>query len=749
MSSQRVVPAGFGRSAVRELARLVLQSLLAGAFVSAVLALAVFIVATQAQAAPLPGDPSRGTLLLRDADGVKADAPLLFTDVHLDVTGMTARARVTQRFVNPTSEWREGVYLFPLPEHAAVDHLRMQVGTRTIEGDIRERGAARQAYAQAKQEGRKASLVEQQRPNLFTTRVAHIGPGEEVAVTIEYQEKLAHDSGGFSLRVPLAITPRYTPADTHARLLPVTVAPGTAGGAAAGAANSAANFTASAGTGAGANGDTDASLIHQPLANPAEGAINPVNLELELDAGFPLARLASTYHRVRIEERPGHRYHLVLDGPVPAARDFELSYTPDVGAAPGAAFFTETVGGHTYGLLMVLPPRAPADGAPRVPREVTYIVDTSGSMEGVSIAQAREAMLFALGRLQPGDRFNVIEFNSNTRALFTAPMPVDRATLAQARSFVTGLRARGGTEMKPALEAAFAPVRSDTLMRQVVFMTDGAVGNEAELLALITRRLQDRRLFTVGIGPAPNAWFMKKAAETGRGTYTFIGDAGEVQERMSALVRKLEHPVLTDLHVEWPAAAQSYPVQLPDLYAGEPVMLTAQFGDAAVTGEVKLTGRTAGKTWRSALPLAAGVSQPGIGVLFARDRIEALDDALRNGANADDIRRETIAVALAHHLVSAYTSLVAVDVTPTAPAGVQPIASAMPGNVPEGLEYDAFAGLPQTATPAPLLLITGALLLAVSLAAIAGLQRRRRRSARDPDRWQRLEAITIAARRTC
>jgi Ca-activated chloride channel family protein len=735
MSGQRTVPAGFGRNALRELLRLVLESLLAGAFVSAVLALAVFIVATQAQAATPAEDPSRGTLLLRDADGANVVAPLLLTEVHIDVTGMAARARVTQRFVNVTSEWREGVYLFPLPERAAVDHLRMQVGSRTIEGVIRERGAARQAYAEAKQEGRKASLVEQQRPNLFTTSVAHIGPGEEVAVTLEYQEKLVYDDGSFSLRFPLAITPRYTPGtsgvDHSARASALDPSPGEA------APDKAADASGSG------------QVIGQPLAEPGEGAINPVTLELDVDAGFPLARVTSTYHRLKVEERPGHRYRVVLDGPVPAARDFELTFTPEVGAAPGAAFFTETVAGRTYGLLMVLPPRARAETAARAPREITYIVDTSGSMEGVSIAQAREAMLFALGRLQPGDRFNVIEFNSVTRALFSAPMPVDRATLARAREFVGGLRARGGTEMKPALEAAFAPPRSDRLMRQVVFLTDGAVGNEAELLALIAQRLEDRRLFTVAIGPAPNAWFMKKAAEAGRGTYTFIGNVTEVKERMSLLVRKLEHPVLTDLHVHWPAAAQSYPAQLPDLYLGEPLVMTAAFGDAAVTGEVKLEGRSAAKAWRSAIPLAAGVSQPGIGVLFARDKIEALDDARRNGANADDVRRETIAVALAHHLVSAYTSLVAVDVTPTAPVGVQAIPTALPGNVPEGLAYDAFVALPQTATPAPFLLLAGALVLLLSLAAIAWLQRRRRRPACDPDRWQRLEAVTQAARHTC
>jgi Ca-activated chloride channel family protein len=274
------------------------------------------------------------------------------------------------------------------------------------------------------------------------------------------------------------------------------------------------------------------------------------------------------------------------------------------------------------------------------------------------------------------------------------------------------------------------------------------VGNEAELLALITRRLDDRRLFTVGIGPAPNAWFMKKAAEAGRGTYTFIGDVAEVKTRMSDLVRKLEHPVLADLHVQWPAPAQSYPAQLPDLYQGEPVVLTAAFDKGEIAGDVKLGGVAGGKAWRVALPLAAGVSQPGIGVLYARDKIEALDDARRNGANEDDVRRETIAVALAHHLVSAYTSLVAVDVTPTAPAGVAPLATNLPGNLPEGLAYDAVVGLPQTATPARLEMLLGAALLGLALAGYLYARRRRPPASRE-DRWQSLQAVTQAARHTC
>jgi len=702
-----------GRGALRELGRLVLESMLAGVFVSLVLGLAVFIVATQASAQTPPGI-EQGTLLLRDDAGARAAAPLLFTEVHIAVSGLTARTEVKQTFANPTGEWREGVYLFPLPDKAAVDHLDMRIGARVIEGQIQEKQAARAAYEQAKTDGKKATLVEQERPNLFTTSVAHIGPDEEIVVAIQYQEKLAYDAGSFRLRFPMAVTPRYMPAATSA--------------------------------------DVDAERIAPRIADPAQGAVNPLSLALDIDAGFPLARLASTYHPVRVEEQPGNRYHVTLAaGIVPAARDFELVYTPDVGAEPGVALFTEVVSGKAYGLLMVLPPTTKDVTSHRPSREVTYIIDTSGSMEGVSIEQARDAMLLALDRLREGDRFNVIEFNSVTRALYMVPMPVDASTLSEARSFVNGLRARGGTEMKPALEAAFAAPKRDGLMRQIVFMTDGAVGNESELLALIAQKLGDRRLFTVGIGPAPNTYFMKKAAEAGRGTFTFIGDVSEVKDRMTALIRKLESPVLTDVHVQWPVAAETYPAQLPDLYAGEPVILTAAFGTAGFDGTVKLAGRGDAAAWKASLPLSSsGTSEPGIGVLFARDKIEALADARRNGASEDDVKRETIGVALAHHLVSAYTSLVAVDVTPTAPAGVNAVQTRLPGNLPEGLAYEAFyGGLPQTATPAALELAVGALLM---LAALALVTVARRRGAPDAPRFDpltRVDALTRAARRVC
>jgi len=698
--ADRIEGTRFLRQEWRQLGRFALESLGTGLFVSLVLALAVFIISVEANAATA-GDPGQGTLLLRDDTGERAAAPLLSTDVHMDVTGMVARVQVTQRFANPTAQWREGVYVFPLPDQAAVDHLTMRVGERVIEGQIKERTEARRTYENAKAEGRKTTLLEQERPNMFTTSVANIGPGEEIVVALEYEETLRYGDGAFRLRFPLAITPRYIPgAATEAEAMGIGWS----------------QVTAQV---------PDADRITPPFVPARDGHANPVSITIDMNAGFPLAKVARSYHAIDVEERPGNRYRIVLgDGPVPAARDFELVWTPDVGSAPGAALFTETLGGKTYALLMTLPPTLADADTPRAPREITYIVDTSGSMEGVSIAQARDALSMALDRLQAGDRFNVIEFNSTSTSLFTAPMPFDAATHAQAKRFVAKLRARGGTEMLPALAAALDGPPESELMRQVVFLTDGAVGNEDAILRLLHDKLGDRRLFTIGIGPSPNTFFLTKAAQFGRGTFTFIGDVREVRQKMTDLFRKLESPALTDITVDWPGGTDAWPRRVPDLYAGEPVVVTAQFPAGTLQGNVLISGSRAGQKWQAVLPMQDGATEAGVAVLWARAKIDALMDAGRQGPpeREPDIRNAVLDVALTHHLISKYTSLVAVDVTPTRPVGTDTLKSAVPGNIPEGLT--GFDQLPRTATPAALSLVMGALLLLA--AAVAECLRRRR-----------------------
>ncbi|MDQ2870878.1 MAG: marine proteobacterial sortase target protein [Acidobacteriota bacterium] len=658
-----------------------------------------------------PEDAHAGALLLKTASpGVYLPAPVLDTDVSIRVTGMIARTTVSQRFRNGTGSCVEGIYVFPLPEGSAVDAMRLVIGDRVIEGQVKEREEAKKAYEQAKSEGRKASLVEQERPNIFTTSVASIGPDEEVQVVLEYQEALRFNQGAFRLRFPMVVAPRYNPAPrpTGDEQSPSFVQA---------AASSPATVSA---------GVPDAVRIRPPVADPAAGFTNP-HLKVSLDPGFPLRRVESATHALRTDAGQGnHTLVTLADRTVAADRDFELAWEPDLGQEPKASVFTQTVGGQLYSLLMVIPPDAAAPET-RLPRETVFVIDTSGSMHGTSIDGARQALSMALSRLAPEDRFNVIEFNSVTRRLFPESRRALPAAVEQARRWVGRLEAQGGTEMLPALAAALessGEESSSGSVRQVLFMTDGAVGNEEELFAFIEKHLGKSRLFTVGLGSAPNSHFMTRAAMFGRGTFTYVASAAEVQPKMTALFRKLEAPVLTNLEVRWDdVAAEAWPSKVPDLYAGEPLVVAVRL--ASASSAVTVSGERGGRPWSQRLTLSASREDSGVARLWARFKIAALMDSATAGAEADKIRRRVVEVALAHHLVSSYTSLVAVDVTPGSARGAACEARPLPVQMPDGWSAEhVFGEMPSTATPGRVLLLLGFALLSLSAAVrIAGALR--------------------------
>ncbi len=640
------------------------------------------------------GDVTRGSLLFKTSKtGVFLPAPILKTDVDMRISGMIVRAVVSQEFKNQTNEWLEGIYVFPLPENAAVDHLRMRIGERVIEGKIKERAEAKRIYEQAKRAGKKASLIEQERPNMFTNSVANIGPHETIIVEIEYQQTLRYDQGDFRLRFPLAITPRYIPGKPIQHKERIS------------------QFS---GTGWAQNTDevADASRVTPPV-HVGEGKVNPVSMHIELDAGFPLQKLKSSYHQINSTHHgTGKKTITLAAGRVPADHDFELVWTPGVGQAPRAALFTEKKQDGLYHFMMVLPPEPAEQAKQSLPREVIYIIDTSGSMAGTSIEQAKRALLMALDRLRPQDRFNVIQFNSYTDQVFANAMMANPQKLSTARNYVNRLQANGGTEMVPALEAALNHTEEGNYVRQIVFLTDGSVGNEARLFDLINNQLRSRRLFTVGIGSAPNSYFMKKAAQHGRGTFTYISDVREVQEKMHALFSKLEAPVMSNLQLEFDddTDTEVWPKRLPDLYAGEPVVFAVKGG--AHTQQLTLRGQRGQEQWRVTVPLLGGQADNGVGAVWARSKIEALMDSLHDGADKNAVRKQVINVALLHHLVSKYTSLVAVDVTPSRPQHESLKSRNVANNLPKGQQHEKIFGqLAHTATPAQMHFIVGMMCL--------------------------------------
>ncbi|MBX4948192.1 marine proteobacterial sortase target protein [Rhizobium binae] len=623
-----------------------------------------------------PNDVNSGSLLFPSKEpGFYVEAPRLKTDVAIDVSGPLARVKVTQRFQNPSQGWVEGTYVFPLPENSAVDALKMQVGERFIEGQIKPRQEAREIYEQAKAEGKKTALLEQQRPNIFTNQVANIGPGEEIVVQIEYQQSVQQSGGEFSLRFPMVVAPRYNPAP-----IVQTV-----------------EFNNGAGFATPRDRVEDREKIESPVLDPRENAkINPVSLTVDLKAGFPLGDVQSSFHAVDIRRDGDEARTIGLKGDsVPADKDFELTWKAAPGKTPSAGLFREVKDGKTYLLAFVTPPTAPDAAAP-AKREVVFVIDNSGSMSGQSIEQARQSLALAISRLNPDDRFNVIRFDDTMTDYFNGLVAATPDNREKAIAYVRGLTADGGTEMLPALEDALrnqGPVAGGAL-RQVVFLTDGAIGNEQQLFQEISANRGDARVFTVGIGSAPNTYFMTKAAEIGRGTFTAIGSTDQVASCMGELFAKLQNPAMTDIAAtfEGTQAEDITPDPMPDLYSGEPVVLTVELPRDKPAGKLQIVGNTGNQPWRIEIDIAHAADGNGISKLWARRKIDDFEARAYQRQDPAALDKDIETVALAHHLVSRVTSLVAVDVTPSRPANEPLGAAKLPLNLPDGWDFGKVFG---------------------------------------------------------
>jgi Ca-activated chloride channel homolog len=608
-------------------------------------------------------------LVKTNQPGLFIEAPTVHTNIALTIRGVVARGVVKQHFENVSRHCVEAVYVFPLSEGAAIDAMRMKIGERTIDGEIKEKEQAAAVYEQAKSEGKRASLLEQHRPNLFTVSVASIAPGEGVDIEIEFQEIVRFDAGHFSLRLPLAIGPRYSARNGSSAPMPQT------------------RFAAS------------------------KSDRNPVELTIDLDGGIPLGTVLSPTHDLDTTPISGSRVQLKpRDVRIASDRDFELVWTPRLGAMPQRAAFSELAGDQRYTLLMLFPPDVAAKPAAVLPRETVFIIDTSGSMEGPSLVQAKQALLTAIARLRPSDRFNVIEFSSDARRIFTESRIADRPTVKEALAWVESLQSTGGTEMMSAVQLAFETPAKEGEIRQVIFITDGQVNNEGEVFNYIRQHLGDSRLFTIGIGAAPNSYFMRNAARVGRGTFTSIGNIAEVESKMTSLFAKLESPVLSNLSLQTEANAEVWPEKLPDLYAGEPLVVTVKTPAAAT----KSIGRVVATNWNTTLDAPVDETQNGIAKLWAQQKIDAVRDRLFTGTDRNVVRSDIVKLGLEHHLVTEYTSLVAVDTTPTGIDAQSCKSELVPLNLPAGWGGSEGA-LPQTGTASTLSMLIGLLSLLAAI----------------------------------
>ncbi|WPE17158.1 marine proteobacterial sortase target protein [Candidatus Thioglobus autotrophicus] len=574
----------------------------------------------------------------------------LDTKVQMNITGTINRVSLEQSFTNPSNDWVEGVYVFPLPTDSAVDHLTMHVGNRIIEGQIKERKEAKKIYNKAKKAGKKASLIEQQRSNIFTTKVANIGPGETVKIAIEYQQAVKIDQNKFSIRFPMTIGERYIP----------------------GKAVATANNT----TGVVANTHRvkDASKITPSISSSVN---RPISIAINFKSGFNTSNIDASYHDINIIDIDTLTKHITLDttkGGNQADRDFELVWQANNLLTPELALFTQQKGDDHYLMLMATPPSDKVFTKSSTPRELIFVIDSSGSMMGSSMIQASKALVQAINRLKPADRFNIIDFDTGFDPLFDSAMPAINMNKKHGIRFANNLVASGGTEPLEAIKFAFdsRDSRSDGFLRQVIFLTDGQVGNEDEIFRTVRQNIDEDRLFTIGIGSAPNSHLMTTLSEYGKGSYTFIGDIAEVKDKMIDLFEKLESPAMTNININFPMDinAEQALSSISDLYKGE--VITAVYKLNAIPSNLSISGDSVNGVFTKDINITPGNSTTGIDVLWARRKIDQMMHEYRaqyRRIERDKVQADITNIALEHHLVSKFTSLVAVDITPSKPNG--------------------------------------------------------------------------------
>ena len=639
----------------------------------AVLALSSMLLGGMA-APSQEGDGDSATPLVGAGDLVvkgKLPIPVRQTDTRIRITGSVASVEVEQFFINPYAERIEAIYVFPLPSDAAVHDMEIQIGTRTIRSVVKRREEAKEIYEQAKQAGQRTALLEQERPNIFTASVANIDPGDEIRVRIHYQQHLAYDGGGYRLRFPMVVAPRYIPGiptdwQDEGETPDTTQVP-------------------------------DASRITPPVLPPEVRPGHNVTVSVEIDGGLPVQDVRSVSHPISVHGigTAAVQVELARRDEIPN-KDFVLDYKLAGGSLDGAILTAAAKDGKGYFQLMVMPPASYLDAAV-YPKEVTFILDTSGSMSGVKFEQARNALRALVHGLNPGDSFNIIRFSSEYSTFSPSPVPFTQASVDSADRFIDTLQSGGGTEILAPVKYALKQAHSKRRIPIIALLTDGQVGNEAEVLKAIKEHLGGTRFFTFGIGTALNDHLLRKAAELGRGTAELVSPHEDLEEVIARFQNRISAPVLTNVTLDWESlpVEEIFPSPLPDVYLARPLVLHGRMAQP-VSGRVTLRGQTpagpfALPLWLDfKLPIADGET---LGRLWARKRIDALGDLLYEDPQDAKVKEAITALGLEHKLMTAYTSFVALEekLIPS-PDGGPPKKVMVPVPLPESWEYDAVFG---------------------------------------------------------
>ena len=588
--------------------------------------------------------------------------PLKHTDVKGTISAYVATVQVTQKYQNPYDSKIEAVYVFPLPQNAAINEFIMTVGQRRIRGIIRERQEARRIYNAARQQGHVASLLTQERPNIFTQSVANIEPGKAIEIEIRYFNTLKFSKGEYEFVFPMVVGPRFNP-------------PGCTSGVAA--------------VPRGVPGRSSQQTEVQYL-RPEERSGHDIALAVDIDAGVSLEKVWSPSHAVNTgtlgETRA--KVSLTRHDTIPN-KDFVLRYKV-AGTKVKAALLVHKDPRGRFFTLMLQPPEDLKMIEP-TPREMIFVLDCSGSMRGEPIRKAKAAISRALKKLGKHDTFQIIRFSNNASQLGPRPIPATPENVEIGQHYLANLSGSGGTMMIEGIKAALDFPHAEERFRIVSFMTDGFIGNDRQILGEVHQRIGASRIFSFGVGSSPNRYLLERMALLGHGAVAWIGlDGDSGLAAVDGFYEQVTHPALTDLKIDWDemGATDVYPQAKPDLFVGRPIILTGRYtGQGKAT--VRLTGNVAGREKVIELPvdLDAAETHPGLPFVWARTRIADLADRATRSEAGDELRNGIREVALEFGLMSEFTSFVAVDSLSKTKGGFGTTV-AVPVPVPEGVRYD-------------------------------------------------------------
>lgn len=581
----------------------------------------------------------------------KIALPLRAVDISATVAERIATVTLKQVFSNTLTDHMEAVYTFPLAAGCAVSSFTMLVGKRKVEGVVRERSEARREYQQAISTGNRAALMEQERDDVFTVQVGNLPPGETVTIEIAYSERLPYyEDGKTELRLPLVVAPRYVPGQELTR----------------------------GQTGFGVTGDTnlvpDASRISPPRLVAGNNADVKLSVTVDIlpdDTDSELQDLECSQHAVRVGLKPGTIRVSLASANELLNRDFVLRWKLCSDSVKTSMLTFTDEQGQTYAVLSVVPPKKV--GYKGSARDVIFVVDKSGSMQGLKMVSAVRACLALLNTLGPRDRFSIVSFDNTFNWMPASNrgsrmLDADESGLALGEKFLRDIVATGGTELDSVLGSVISACskRSDKAGRtaSIVVITDGEVGNESPILKRIQRDLGDTRLFAVGVDTAVNAGLLKRMAGLGGGTASFVEPGTQLEEALTSIAREIGHPLVTDLQVNdhdrsVVDRASFTPSRMQDVFAGR---ASIGFFKLSAGNKVRVTGKLPnGKSFESVVS-GRQTPLPAIAQLWAKSHIVDLEDQFRIASSPRSQLKATIVdLAVRHSLLTKFTAFVVVD----------------------------------------------------------------------------------------